>query len=238
MSLLYLAGMFLNDAFDADFDRQRRITRPIPAGYITVTEVWHWGLSFLGVGIIFLAGMGRTAFLLGLLLVLAILLYDAIHKAVSLSPLVMGVCRLLVYLIAAAGAARGVTGAAVWAGLALAAYIVGISFLARKESTRASMDFWPLVFLGAPLGLAWLVNDGFHQSSGAVSVCLAGWVVWTLRHALWRPDRNIGYTVSHLLAGIAIVDLLAVAELSNPASWMFIVLFLLALLLQRQIPAT
>src|SRR5919106_1715629 len=33
-SLLYIGGMYLNDAFDADFDRQHRRERPIPSGAI------------------------------------------------------------------------------------------------------------------------------------------------------------------------------------------------------------
>ena len=37
--------MFLNDAFDADYDRSRRITRPIPAGLISESEVWTWGFA-------------------------------------------------------------------------------------------------------------------------------------------------------------------------------------------------
>ena len=32
VSALYTGGIFLNDAFDADFDRQRRAERPIPFG--------------------------------------------------------------------------------------------------------------------------------------------------------------------------------------------------------------
>ena len=34
VSALYLGGMFLNDAFDADFDRQHRPERSIPSGAI------------------------------------------------------------------------------------------------------------------------------------------------------------------------------------------------------------
>src|SRR5258706_9705876 len=41
MSALYTGGMFLNDAFDADFDRQRRPSRPIPSGKITPEIVWR-----------------------------------------------------------------------------------------------------------------------------------------------------------------------------------------------------
>ncbi len=35
VSLLYMAGMYLNDAFDARWDAQHRPERPIPAGDVT-----------------------------------------------------------------------------------------------------------------------------------------------------------------------------------------------------------
>ena len=50
VSALYTGGMFLNDAFDADFDRQRRAERPIPSGAISLPAVWRWGLGWLGAG--------------------------------------------------------------------------------------------------------------------------------------------------------------------------------------------
>src|SRR4029079_14896918 len=50
-SLLYVAGMFLNDAFDANFDRQHRSSRPIPSGAISLNEVWVWALVLTVSGI-------------------------------------------------------------------------------------------------------------------------------------------------------------------------------------------
>ena len=44
-TMLYLGGMFLNDAFDEDFDRQHRKERPIPSGQISANAVWAWGLD-------------------------------------------------------------------------------------------------------------------------------------------------------------------------------------------------
>src|SRR4051794_6226316 len=58
-SLLYVAGMFLNDAFDADFDRQHRSSRPIPSGAITLQEAWSWGLALMVLGILSLCWMGK-----------------------------------------------------------------------------------------------------------------------------------------------------------------------------------
>src|SRR5213075_1303788 len=39
VTLLYLGGMFLNDAFDVEFDRQHREERPIPSGRISLATV-------------------------------------------------------------------------------------------------------------------------------------------------------------------------------------------------------
>src|SRR6186713_2936577 len=58
-TFLYTGGMFLNDAFDADFDRQHRRQRPIPSGAITEREVWSSGLIFLGFGLATLLWMGK-----------------------------------------------------------------------------------------------------------------------------------------------------------------------------------
>src|SRR5688500_10764621 len=49
---LYIGGMYLNDAFDVEFDRVNRPERPIPSGLITVGEVWAYGLGLLLIGTI------------------------------------------------------------------------------------------------------------------------------------------------------------------------------------------
>src|SRR4030095_6179699 len=46
-TFLYTGGMFLNDAFDADFDRHFRPERPIASGAISEKEEWRWGINFL-----------------------------------------------------------------------------------------------------------------------------------------------------------------------------------------------
>src|SRR5712675_2728560 len=126
---LYTGGMFLNDAFDVEFDREYRKDRPIPSGQITLDEVWRWGFGWLGVGTVILVLLGKATGALTAILLLCIVLYDAVHKHVGLSPLLMSACRFFLYLVAASSALQGVTGLAVWNALALAAYIVGLSFL-------------------------------------------------------------------------------------------------------------
>ena len=239
VSFLYLGGMFLNDAFDAGFDRNHRRARPIPSGAITEKEVWWWGFAWLVLGLAGLAWLGAVTAVLGLVLAGCILFYNAIHKIMVIAPVLMGGCRFLVYLAAASVGLNGVTGESIWKGLALAGYIVGLSSLARKESAPVRIQYWPCIFLAAPLLVAGLADDGPDQRAAALcSVVLILWVVWTLLQTLGREHPNIGRAVSRLLAGIALVDLLAVADLSHPAAAIFLVWFLLALLLQGFIPAT
>ena len=47
---LYTGGMFLNDAFDVEFDRQYRKERPIPSHAIGLKAVWVWGVAWLAFG--------------------------------------------------------------------------------------------------------------------------------------------------------------------------------------------
>jgi 4-hydroxybenzoate polyprenyltransferase len=239
VSFLYVGGMFLNDAFDADFDRSHRRTRPIPSGAIEEADVWRWGFAFLIAGAVGLVWISKTTAFLTLALCACILLYDAIHKMVTIAPLLMGACRFLVYLVAASVAADGITGYAVWAGLALAIYVAGLSYLARKESFRGPVYYWPAFLLGAPLLLALLVDDGPKLWDGrALAVILAAWIFWALRYSLGVRQPNLGFTVSRLLAGITLVDLLAIAELSTPWTLLIVLWFVLALIFQRFIPAT
>lgn len=236
---LYVGGMYLNDAFDASFDQQHRPERPIPSGAIRVEAVWAWGFGWLGLGLACLFGFGQTAIICALLLVVAILVYDAIHKIFALSPLLMAACRFFLVLLAASAGRDGITGLAIWTALALAAYIVGLSFLARKESVQAPVSRWPCLFLAVPLMLALIVNQGEYLSHGIVLCAVTGlWVVRCLGFALWSPQRNIGRCVSGLLAGIALVDLLAAWDGSLATGSTFAALFALALLFQRFVPAT
>ena len=50
-TLLYLAGMFLNDAFDVRFDKEHRTERPIPSGAISAKAVWVWGIMQMVIGL-------------------------------------------------------------------------------------------------------------------------------------------------------------------------------------------
>ena len=238
-SFLYTGGMYLNDAVDARFDSRYRHERPIPSGAIQAQTVWLLSAGWLAAGMFILAIIGRTTFALSVILVACIIIYDLVHKLIAFSPVLMAGCRFFLYLVAASTAAKGVTGVAVWSAFALAAYVVGLSYLARKESTHGLLSYWPCGLLAVPILLALILNAEEYQNRALVLASLLGvWIVRSLRHTFWTPERNIGRTISRLLAGIVLVDLLAVAPAPYPIGLIFLLLFASALLFQRFVPAT
>jgi len=238
-TFLYLGGMYLNDAFDAQFDQQHRPERPIPSGAIRAQSVWRWGFTWLLLGLLELSLLGESTAVLAVMLAVSILVYDAIHKIFAFSPILMAGCRFFLVILAASAAEDGVVGLSIWSALVLAAYVVGLSFLARRESTHVVVQPWPSFFLAAPVVLALVINRGeFARRGLLLSVILGIWALASLRHIFWAAQPNIGRTVSGLLAGIVLVDLLAVGGGPLALRLVFASLFVLALLFQRFIPAT
>lgn len=241
MSALYTGGMFLNDAFDADFDRQRRTSRPIPSGTISADTVWLLGWAWLALGIFCLLFLGKIASVLAVVLAACILIYNASHKFITASPWLMGLCRFWVYVIAGLTGAGGLNGWPIWCGAALAFYVVGLSYVARRESFRGPLPYWPLLFLAAPIVFAMLMNTGEMRNPAILlSAILLLWIARCVRTIFQAGERNVGRIVSGLLAGIVFVDWLAVApQLSHITSGIvFVTLFGLTILLQKFVPAT
>jgi 4-hydroxybenzoate polyprenyltransferase len=237
-TLAYIGGMYLNDAFDAEFDREFRRERPIPSGAVSEKLVWRAGGAMLALGTLILAAGGWLSAAFSVGLAVSVVLYDWIHKQVTFSPVLMAACRLFLFLAVAAGGPDGVGGTVLWTAIALSGWIVGLSYVARRESRRGPVAWWPLVALALPWVLAALVNDGpWLPRSLAWSVVLGLWTAWCLRHTFGGGPRNIGRTVSGLLAGICLTDLLALVPEPGLAL-VFLALFALALLGQRFVPAT
>ena len=121
----------------------------------------------------------------------------------------------------------------------LLAYIVGLSYLARRESNSGAFQWWPLLCLAAPVVLAiWLGYTGRGEPSFLLATVLALYLARTVRPLFFKAERNIGRTVSFLLAGIVLVDWVAIADAPREFGFIFIGLLFAALFLQRTIPAT
>lgn len=245
-TLLFLGGALLNDAFDTDFDRQHHPGRPIPSGAISHGSVFRSGVAFLTIGALLILFLGKLAGGLGLGLVLLIVLYSTVHRVLPVAPVLKGLCRCLLYLLGAAVAERGVTGWAIWCGLALAAYMSGLCWLEGWRETPQMARGWPVVLLGVPVALAVIMNvDGFRETGLLLSVVLVLWVLRCLRPAFWSPERDLARATAGLVPGIVFVDWLATCPvgLAGPAgagarelSFVFLGLFGAAVLLQKLVP--
>lgn len=254
MSLLYVGGMTLNDAFDAEWDAEHAKQRPIPAGAVSVRSVWGmgWGQMLAGVLVAIFPG-GVNGYCL-LALVLAIVLYNWCHKRWKNASVVMGLCRFLVY-VAAASAVVGEDGRIIVVipfAMGLFVYVMGITIVARGESGGGKVEWFGRLVLFAPLlvgvvmlpMLSMLSPAGFSSGMGGFllgMLAVAVFVLWLAR-ALWqlRSTRpyQVGRFVSALLAGIILVDLIALSQVGSIFWPICGGLLLLTLLAQRWIPAT
>jgi hypothetical protein len=206
MSLSYVGGMYLNDYFDRAIDARERPTRPIPAGDIPARRVAAIGFAMLGGGTAMMALSGPASLLAGVLLGLAVIGYDLHHKGNPAGPVVMGLCRALVYVGAAAAAVGHVSPIVVAAALALLAYVAGITYAARQESYDRVGNLWPLLALSAPAIVAIVALD--HSPVGlAADLALAAWTAGAAWLLVRRPMAGaVSRAVSWLIAGISLVD--------------------------------
>jgi 4-hydroxybenzoate polyprenyltransferase len=227
--------MFLNDAVDEDFDRRYRPERPIVASQISSRSVWVLSCLWLGAGLAALISLGKLPTLMAVVLLLTIVLYDVVHKRTRLAPVLMAACRFWLYLVAASAVGGAAISRPVWPAVALAVYILGLSYLARTESTGARSMTWTVVLLFFPAVHALFSDHTLIRISWVVIVQIA-WIGWCLYPGLPNFRLPLARSVSGLLAGIALVDWLAATGYG--AAGVFPGLFLLALLLQRIAPAT
>ena len=215
-TLFYTGGMFLNDAFDAPWDARERPERPIPSGAVTANQVFLWGFALLAAGVLLLAAFGREPAMAGMALAGVVTFYDWYHKANPLSPVVMGLCRALIYVGAALCYTVVLPPALWWGCLVLLSYLIGLTYIAKQETLARVENLWPLLFLAAPV---------LYGASLIAAVPLAAffWVIfclWTLvaLRFLWRRRKgDIPRAVLSLIAGISLLDALLIAGAGLPA---------------------
>jgi 4-hydroxybenzoate polyprenyltransferase len=211
MTAFYVGGMYLNDFFDREIDARERPGRPICAGEIRAGAVSAIGFVLLAIGVTLLAPFGLQPTIWGLALAAAIVLYDTWHKGNFFAPVVMGLCRALVYL-ATGAAIAGQTRAALMTGaIALAAHVIGLTYAAKQENLNQVGRLWPLAILAAPVLLALSgITSGWIVFVAILLLCAADIVAVRLLVKRATPDA-VPRAVSMLIAAICLVDALAVA---------------------------
>ena len=246
LSLFYVAGMYLNDAYDAEIDARERPERPIPSGQVSAETVFAIGFGMMGLGLALLvwvgygaaAGTGLGPLMGGLGLGAAIVLYDRRHKDNPLSPVLMGLCRVLVYVTAGLAVAHELPAALLIGALLLLCYLIGLTYVAKQETLGEVRNLWPLLFLGVPLVYA-LVNALAGPAAAVLSLAFILWVgvaLWFLRR---RQPGDVPRAVVSLIAGISLLDAVLIAGAGDlRVAWLAVAGFALTLALQRFVPGT
>jgi 4-hydroxybenzoate polyprenyltransferase len=246
MSLFYVGGMFLNDAFDRDFDARSRPDRPIPAGQITAGAVFGAGFGMLGAGLLLLIaagfwyanGTGWRAPVFGIALAAAIVLYDSHHKNNPLSPVLMGMCRMLVYITSTLAISLIVPSILMIAAVVVLSYLIGLTYVAKREHLNELGSLWPLGALAVPM----IYGVVLALQAPLVWPFLLVFVAWIL-YALWllrrRAKGDVPRAVVSLIAGISLLDaIILCATGATGLALVAVAAFLLTLAMQRFVSGT
>jgi 4-hydroxybenzoate polyprenyltransferase len=228
LSLMHTAGSFLNDAFDQDFDRRFRPERPIPAGDIAAASVYRLGYGMLAAGIL-LIGLNTEwsaePLVWSVLLAGLIVYYDYRHKTDPLSPLVMVLCRVMVYFVSASVVGTAIDPQVLLGAATLAAYLVGLAYVTKQENP------WPVALIALPL------IHFFRGANLIVTILFVGWVIYALSFLIETP-RRVQNSVVSLTAGISIVDAMIISTVSGQTTLVLYAVggFLLSCLFQKFFP--
>ncbi|MFZ6640110.1 UbiA family prenyltransferase [Undibacterium sp. TC4M20W] len=259
ISAFYCAGMYLNDAFDREIDARERPGRPIPSGQISARAVFAIGFVLQVAGIAILSYYGNWAIVCGCALAATILLYNVWHKGNPLSPLIMGLCRALVYFVAAASVMMVelnttneqpptstvlLNTTVVLAALAIWAHVVGLTYAAKQESLNRLGSLWPLLILALPVLLYGSRSVTSWADGGLALLMLLALIVADVIAVRLLITRHIAGSVpkavAQLIAATSLLDALVIAIAGGGVAAVAFCLcaFVLTRVLQRVIPGT
>ncbi|MGD0899141.1 MAG: UbiA family prenyltransferase [Thermoguttaceae bacterium] len=258
-SLLYAAGVVLNDVFDLATDRQERPCRPLPSGRISLRTARWLGGEMLLIGTFLPCAMAwslrqpRLA-AVAVALAAAIVLYDRFLKRTPLGPLAMGSCRMLNVLLGMS-VLRGPLEPQHWlVAAAVGVYVMGVTWFARQEvlrSDRRQLAGAAVVMMAGVALLVWLPH---WPQSVIPAIQLDPWRWWylmigllgaaILARCLWAiaepsPGR-VRVAVAQAILSLVVLDA-AVTYAARGFNWALLIVLLSLLpaaLLGRWIEST
>lgn len=261
LSLYYVAGMYLNDACDATIDALERPERPIPSGRVSRATVFSMTVLLFVVGSILIivpslldANRSSSPVVWSAIeLITCIVAYNLWHKSNPLSPVIMGLCRVMVYVTAAFALGGSLATPLITAAVLVLCYLIGLTYAAKQEHINTVSHQWPLVFLLLPLialclpvmGSQWIpafqitLPTVEHMLLAAVWITLVSTVFVACYWIKRRQPRDIPNAVSVLIAGMCLVDAAVLAASGYAiAAIVATIFFLLTLVFQRFIAGT
>jgi len=237
MVLFYTAGMYLNDLLDYAIDCRERPERPLPSGSVSRSVATIVVIALCGIGSILLLFVGLLPFLSGLVLIALIICYDRWHKSNPLSPLLMALCRLMVYITAFLAYSVQSLSALLLPGSLLVLYVIGLTYIAKTENKPRMTSIGLVTTLFLPT--VYWAGRQLEWSTLPLILFFTIWVAYSVSFAFRSPKRQIGRTVGQLIAGIALLDgLVLQATGSSLGVALALLAFGLTLFLQRYVRGT
>lgn len=258
-SLIYTAGMVLNDVYDFNVDLLERPSRPLPSGRIDARSAKWLGFALLGLGIVAAIVVSLLIkdvlpALTAVALAVVVVLYDRVLKKTPLGPVAMGTCRMLNVLLGMSAAATGWEPYHWMIAGGIGTYIVGVTWFARTEaavSSRPQLALAAMVVL-AGLALLALFPDVMSAKQRAILewqgpdrwrllwIMLAVLIGWRLVKAIADPSpQPVQFAIKQSILSLIILDA-AVAFAFAGLFWSIMILILLipAMLLGQWIYST
>ena len=188
---LYLAGMVLNDFFDAEVDAVERPERPIPSGRISRALAGIVGWNLLAAGVLaawFAAWLSDRpmAGLIGSLLAIAVVQYNSRLKSTWAGPVAMGWCRTLNVFLGASISADLSDEPIAWAfAFGVGAYTIALTYVARSEMVGNLARSLHIRNVVTPM------LQGFIVIDAVAATLAAGWMAGLVVLALLIPTLII-----------------------------------------------
>lgn len=255
-SCLYTAGMILNDFFDLPYDSRLRPERPIPSGRISrrFAGVWGFGLLIVGTGCGLAAVLRNAHYLdrdltivagsLPIVLAMAIVLYDAGMKRTWFGPVNMGACRTLNVLFGMSlnqptwRRFHDIFTPACWGvAVGIGIYIVGVTWLARREAERSRRAMLAGATFVMISGLALIGIFPWLREAPELRLSRGLWpllllllmmpVVWRCLRAIYQPTNpRVQVAVKTSILSLILLDAAILGAVQGPAVSLFVALLL------------
>lgn len=252
---LYCAGMVWNDYYDLEEDRRDRPFRPLPSKKISVRTASQIGIALTAIGFAAAAlsglqsdGWHPAGAIVGGVLVLAVLLYDARIKRTSFGPIGMAACRFLNVLLGLtlADVAALPMATRVHLALAVGVYIVGVTWFARTEEKRSqprvlrAAAFVMLAALVIALAVPTRVPAGTASFLFPyLLVALGFWIGFPVVAAIRKPiPERVQAGVKRCIFGLVALDAILATAFVGTSGLLVLLLLPPALLLGKWVYST
>jgi hypothetical protein len=235
VTCLAFGGVFFKLVYHSEISGLRHICNIMITNDLDNRHWWlvSFGWCVLGLAILLPAGSNSTV--LALLIILSSVTHGAVCRVVRFAPMLTGLTRVAIYLLAAGSGENGITGLSMWSALSVGFYVTGVGLLGSENSKRNTTTYWPCGFVLVPILLA-LAAYGFSRINLVLCSALLLWILVSLRYILLSQSRNLTYATSNMTTAIVLVDLLATG---GESVWLILVLgliFIAALLNLRKQP--